>query len=155
MNASVQTVCGTGVAAPHAAEQRREEEQGQGGDDQQHREVEEVLRPQREAQQVKLARGQVEQHRLTVVPGQPRHDVEQAEQHDGCELRQLVEAALHFARIDLLRAGEHRRALRLVALCVSFHPRRFLSRFGAVRISQAVTALAKPESIQKKKNPAA
>ena len=58
----------TGVAAPQAAGDRGEEEQRQRGDDQQPGEEDEILRPEHQAEDVELARRQVEQHRLAAVP---------------------------------------------------------------------------------------
>ncbi len=65
-----------GVAAPQAATDRSEEEQRDGGDDQQRREEDDVLRPQHQAEEVEAARAEVEQHRLALVPHQPRQAVE-------------------------------------------------------------------------------
>src|SRR5208283_2892192 len=61
----------TGVAAPQPAGDRGEEEERQGAQDQQHAQVDDVLRPEDEAEDVELARGKIEQDRLAPVPGKP------------------------------------------------------------------------------------
>ncbi len=95
----------TGVAAPDAPEQRGHEEQGESGDDQQGCQVDEVLRPQRDEEDVELARRQVEQQGLVTVPAQPRHDVVETQQPEYAQHAQAGEQAVHLARVDLLRLG--------------------------------------------------
>lgn len=62
---------GTAVAAPQAAGQGGEEEQGEGGEDQQDGQVDGVLGPQHQVENVETAGVKVELHRRTTVPGQP------------------------------------------------------------------------------------
>ena len=66
----------TGVAAEQPAGHGGEQEQRQRRDHQQHRQVDHVLRPQHQAEQVELARAQVEQHGLAAIPLQPGQAVE-------------------------------------------------------------------------------
>ncbi len=59
------------VAAPEAPGQRGEEEQRQRGENQQGGEVEQVLGPQYEAEDIELPPRKIEQHGLPVAPDQP------------------------------------------------------------------------------------
>ena len=60
-----------GVAAPHSASKHRDRKQAKGRDDQQRRQQDEILRPERRAENMELALGQVPKHRLTAIPMQP------------------------------------------------------------------------------------
>jgi len=113
----------TGISAPKAACECREEEQRQGGDDQQPGQQEEILWEKRDAEDVELARWQIEQQCLAAGPVQPRKDVEKSEQSHHREDAQIVEAAAYLARIQLLvrrvklwvasrRIGGHERSAR-------------------------------------------
>ena len=90
-----------GVAAPDPAGDGREEEQAERRDHQQPGEEDEVLRPERQAEDVELARRQVEQDRLASAPARPGREIEEAEQHPDREVAPGREAALGLARIDL------------------------------------------------------
>ncbi len=59
---------GAGKAAPEAASEGGEEEEGDASDDEQEGKIDEVLRPEGEAKDVKFAGGQVEEDRLLAVP---------------------------------------------------------------------------------------
>src|SRR5262249_21762667 len=92
----------TGIAAPQAPGDRGKQEQRQRRDDQQHREVDDVLRPEHPAEDVELARRQVEKHRLAPVPGDPRQAVEDRLGEKYERPAPARERAVHRARIDLL-----------------------------------------------------
>ncbi len=83
---------GTGVAAEQAPRHGGEQEQGEGRQHQQHRQVDHVLGPQHHAEQVELARAQVEQHGLAAAPFDPGQAIEdqlgqEHHQHaDACEI---------------------------------------------------------------------
>ena len=64
------------IAAEQAPADGGEQEQGVGGDDKEDRQVKDILRPEDQAENVKLALGQFEQHCLASVPGQPAEAVE-------------------------------------------------------------------------------
>jgi hypothetical protein len=97
----------TGEAAPHPSGHRRRQEQQIGADDEQRGQVDEVLRPQHQAEDVELARAQVEQQRLAAVPLQPRRAVEgQLRQPDEQPAQPSV-AAGGLARVDFLPRGVH------------------------------------------------
>ena len=91
-----------GVAAPQAAGHRGEQEQRQRGKNQQAGQVDEILRPEHQAENIEFACGQIEQHRLAVVPMQPGHTVierlGQQHQRDA----PIGEHAVHRARLDFL-----------------------------------------------------
>ncbi len=91
----------TGIAAEQPSGDRGEQEQRQRRDHQQYRQVDHVLRPQHQAEQIELARAEVEQHRLAAVPLQPRRAVEHQlrGQHHGDA--PVGEGPAHGARIDL------------------------------------------------------
>ncbi len=91
-----------GVAAPQAAGDRGEQEQRVGGDDQQHRQVDHVLRPEHQPEDVELARGDVEQHRLPVVPGEPGQAVEEDLRRPHQRPAPVGEHAGDRPRVDLL-----------------------------------------------------
>ena len=95
----------TGVPAPYPAGQRSEEEQGHARDNQQHRQEDEILRPEIQPEDVELARRQVEQHGLPSIPAQPRKGVEHAEQYHHGGKPQGLEPSRHVARVDLPLAG--------------------------------------------------
>src|SRR5690606_19126058 len=80
-------------------------------DDQQQCEEQEVLWPERQAEDVELARRQVEQHRLAIVPAQPGEDIEHAQQPERGDHAQGVQAPGNLARIDLAFADIHRAAV--------------------------------------------
>jgi hypothetical protein len=65
-----------GIAAPQAAGDGGEQEQGQRADDHQQHEVDRVLRPQHQVEEVELACVDVEQDGLPVAPRQPAQAVE-------------------------------------------------------------------------------
>src|SRR5690606_38216425 len=144
----------TGVAAPQEPCERREEKEGQRGDDEQPCEQEEVLREERQAEDVELARRQVEQYRLPSAPLDPRHQVEQTQQRNDRYHAQAIESTLDLTRIDF--------AMR----CVKSGRRRFFeysvynerSVEGSVMRGSsrnAVRALESAHINQKKKNPRA
>src|SRR5690606_37664532 len=99
------------IAAEQAPGERGEEEQRQRRDDQQQGEEQEVLGPEGEAEDVELARRQVEQHRLAIIPAQPGEGIEHAEQPEHGGHAQGVQPAGDFARIDLALADIHRAAV--------------------------------------------
>ncbi|MOA25134.1 hypothetical protein D3C78_1458430 [compost metagenome] len=108
----------TGVTAPQPAGDGGPGEQRKGAAHQQCGEVDEVLRPDGETEQVKLAVDQVEQHRLAPVPLQPgQAEVEQLG-GDHEQDAPVVEQAADAARMDLFlcliqRHGLHFRFGRL------------------------------------------
>ena len=91
-----------GVAAPEPAREGREEEQRQGGHDEQPGEQIEVLREDRQAEQIEFARGQVEQQGLASVPLEPGQPVVQTEQNDHRHVPQPDEPAADLAGVYLL-----------------------------------------------------
>ncbi len=58
-----------GIAAPEPSRDRGEEEERHRGDDEERGEVDEILRPEDQAEDVELARAEIEEDRLAVVPG--------------------------------------------------------------------------------------
>ena len=90
------------VAAPQPAGHGGEQKQRQRRQDQQHGQVDDVLRPEHDAEDVELARGQIEQHRLAVVPVQPRQAVEDHLRHDHQRDAPVGKRSGDRARIDLL-----------------------------------------------------
>jgi hypothetical protein len=98
----------TGIAAPQASGHRGEEKQRQGADDEQDREVDDVLRPEHQAEQVELAVGDVEQQRLALVPGEPGAAVEHELRRPDQRPAPGSKPAAHRARIDLLADLEER-----------------------------------------------
>ena len=92
----------TGVAAPDPPGECREEEERQRRHHQQGGEVDQVLRPEHQAEEVELARRQVEQKGLPVFPAQPGQTVENPQGEKERRVAQPREAAVHDARMDLL-----------------------------------------------------
>jgi hypothetical protein len=74
-----------GIAAEQTPGHGGEQEQGEGRDDQQDGEIEDVLRPEHQAEDVELALDDVEQHGLAAVPFEPAQAVEDrlGEPHHG------------------------------------------------------------------------
>ena len=91
-----------GVAAPEASRERREEEQRQRGQHQQPGQEDEVLRPHDQPEDMELARGQVEQHRLAAMQVEPRQHIEEPEQQPHRQYAQSRKASVNLTRIDLL-----------------------------------------------------
>ena len=92
----------TRVAAPQAPGDRGEQEQRERGEDEEDREVDHVLRPEHPSEDVELARAEVEQDGLPVVPVQPRQPVEDRLRGEDEPPAPAREHAVHGARIDLL-----------------------------------------------------
>ena len=90
----------TGIAAPKTPGQRGEEEQGQRADNHDRRQKEEILRKEREPENMKAAVGKIEKQKLLAVPVQPENAVEQAKQNDHGEHAQGCVHAVHLAGID-------------------------------------------------------
>ena len=93
----------TGIPAPDAPGQRGDEEQRQTGYDQQCREVDKVLRPQGNEEDMELARRQVKQQRLAPVPLDPRQDLVDTQQAEHTCHAHVGKQAMHLAWVDLLR----------------------------------------------------
>ena len=72
-----------GIAAPEPPGQRREKEKAETREDEQGREIDEVLRPEGQAEEIELARGEVEDDGLVTFPTEPGQTVEDPEQHAG------------------------------------------------------------------------
>jgi hypothetical protein len=89
-----------GVPAPQPTGHRREEEQRQRRDHQQRGQVDEVLWLQHQAEHEEAPFAQVEQHRLAVVPLQPRQAVEHGLCQQDHQPAPGGEPAAHGARID-------------------------------------------------------
>jgi hypothetical protein len=90
-----------GIAAEQAAADRCEQEQRIGGNDQQDGQVEHILRPEHQAEDVELALDEIEQHGLAVIPGQPAEAVEdRLRDPDQCP-PPFGEHALYRADVDL------------------------------------------------------
>ncbi len=68
----------TGVAAPQPTRQRGEEKQRQRRDDQQQGEEQEILRPEQQAEDMELARRQIQQQRLPAMPREPGQKIKHA-----------------------------------------------------------------------------
>src|SRR5450759_1604586 len=91
-----------GIAAPQAAGDGSEQEQRKCRDDQQPGEIDEVLRPENQSEDVELARRQVEQNRLALVPSQPRRAVEHQLRDEYQRPAPARERAGDGARVDFL-----------------------------------------------------
>src|SRR5574343_902291 len=91
-----------GVAAPQTPCHRGEQEQRVCRDHQQRRQVDQVLRIEDQSENVEAARGQLEQHRLTVIPLQPGAEVEDDLGEPDERPAPLDEQAGDGPRVDLL-----------------------------------------------------
>ena len=92
------------VAAPDATDDGRHGEQRERRDDQQPREQHEILRPEREAEDVEVPRRQIEQHRLAAAPVEPRQTEVADQQRPAGIQPNALEAPVDCAREDLLAA---------------------------------------------------
>ena len=94
------------IAAPEAPADRGEEKERERRDDQNRRQVDDVLRPQHHAEDIELARSEVEQQRLATVPLQPRqsveHDLGRPDRRPAPLLKDTERIPDPLARIDLL-----------------------------------------------------
>ncbi len=90
------------IAAPQSTRQSGKEEQAQSGDDEQCGEIEEILGEQREPEYVEAPCREVENHQLLSFPVQPRHAIEQPQQHHDGKDPHGRENAVNFPRVDLL-----------------------------------------------------
>ena len=90
------------VAAPEAAGDGSEQEQRKCGDDQERRQVDHVLRPEHQPEDVELAGGDFEQHRLPAVPAEPRQPVEDDLRGEHQRPPPVREQARDRPRVDLL-----------------------------------------------------
>ena len=88
-----------GKTAPEAAGKRRKKEQADGENNQQQRQVDKILWPERQPEDIELACGQVEQYGLSALPQQPRPSVESTQQDEHRQPSQGREATLDFARV--------------------------------------------------------
>jgi hypothetical protein len=91
----------TGIAAPQAPGNGGPPEQAKGTQDQQGSQINKILRPENQAEQVELALHQVEIDRLPAIPMQPGQAEKHRGKHNGCNAP-VVEAAMHAARVDFL-----------------------------------------------------
>ncbi len=109
-----------GVAAPHPAGEHGDRKQAEGADDQQRRQQDEVLRPERGAEYVELAFGQVPQYGLATAPVQP-HRAEKRQEQKACTSHaQGAVQAGEATGMDLVIAGFGLHLLRVRRL-VDFH----------------------------------
>src|SRR5574343_467812 len=90
----------TGVAAEQPAGDGGDQEQCVGRDDEQGGQVDDVLRPEDDAENVELALDQVEQDRLAAVPDQPRAGVEDDLREDDQGDPPVVEIAADALGVD-------------------------------------------------------
>ncbi len=95
----------TGVAAPDAAGVHGDEEQAERGNDQQTRQQDEVLRPERGAEDEELAFRQVPPHRLMPAPVQPHRTEIQQEQRSAAHHPQIAEQASESTGVDFFSRG--------------------------------------------------
>ena len=98
--------------APHPPGDGRDEEQQIRTDDQQGRQIDEILGPQHDAENVELARGQIEQQGLPAIPGQPRQAVERQLGKPYAYPSPGSVASFGLARVDLLAGRIHLDDLR-------------------------------------------
>ena len=89
------------VSAPEPAGHGGEEEQRQRGDDEQRGQVDEVLRPEDEAEDVELAMDEIEEHGLAAVPLHPGDAVEHQLRGPDEGPAPRREPPLHGAGVDL------------------------------------------------------
>ena len=62
----------------------------------------EALREERQAKNIELSCGQVEQNGLPVIPSQPWQKIVDAEQEDDCRIAESVECAVDFTGVYFL-----------------------------------------------------
>ncbi|MNN45460.1 hypothetical protein D3C81_1597980 [compost metagenome] len=98
-----------GVTAPDPAGEHGDGEQAERGNDQQRGKQDEILRPERRAEDVEFAFGKVPEHRLTSAPIQPHGAEKQHEQKSRATHAQGAEQTGEAAGVDQVVAGFGRR----------------------------------------------
>ena len=106
-----------GVTTPETSGHGGEEKQCQCRGDEQQCKVEEVLGPEGPAEDVELARGQVEQDRLVTVPLHPCKAVKKTQEDHDCRVSQGGENAVDFPRVDFFALLVELALQGVIALC--------------------------------------
>ncbi|MNG01670.1 hypothetical protein D3C84_846620 [compost metagenome] len=94
-----------GVTAPDTTGKHRDRKQAECGDDQQRGQQDEILWPERGAENMELAFGKVPEHCLAATPVQPHGAEEQQKQNAGATQAQGTKQAGKAAGVDQVVAG--------------------------------------------------